>query len=479
MKDPGLSQKGNAHGHIVVGQDMKLPTITGENRNYVNLDNAATTPALKYVQHKVTEFLEYYASVGRGAGFKSRVSTITVEESRNIIANFVRVDQDYHTVIFTKHATEAINKVSRRLPFSEQDVIISTWLEHHANLLPWRKLEKEKGTKVVHAKIHSKDGSLNVGDLLDKIDTYQDRLKLVTVTGASNVTGYIPPLKKIARAVHETGGSLLVDAAQLAPHKPIDIGKPNSSERIDFLAFSGHKMYAPFGTGVLVGPEQIFQAGEPEQQGGGAVDLVSQDFTLWRSPPAKEETGTPNAVGIVAIAAAADKLESIGMNKIGSYEDELTEYALKALSKIDGLSLFGPRSAADRERLGIFTFNLDGLNHNLLSAILSYEYGIATRSGCFCAHPYLLDMIGVSHKRVDQVRKEVACGIKSNLVGAVRASLGLYNTTEDVEELISALTEISNNKNKYRELYHQDEHTGEFYPKKDLPDYRKHFSVTG
>src|SRR6056297_1738444 len=217
MRDAGLSENGNDQDRTVIGQDMKLPTTTGKNRKYVNLDNAATTPALKYVQHKVTEFLKYYASVGRGTGFKSRVSTLAVDEARNIIADFVGADQDYHTVIFTKHATEAINKISRRLPFSKQDVIISTWLEHHANLLPWRKLQKEKGTKVVHAKIHSEDGTLNVRDLLDKIDRYQDRLKLVTVTGASNVTGYIPPLKEIAGAVHKAGGSLLVDAAQLAP----------------------------------------------------------------------------------------------------------------------------------------------------------------------------------------------------------------------------------------------------------------------
>ncbi len=472
-----MSENGNDQDRTVIGQDMKLPTTTGKNRKYVNLDNAATTPALKYVQHKVTEFLKYYASVGRGTGFKSRVSTLAVDEARNIIADFVGADQDYHTVIFTKHATEAINKISRRLPFSKQDVIISTWLEHHANLLPWRKLQKEKGTKVVHAKIHSEDGTLNVRDLLDKIDRYQDRLKLVTVTGASNVTGYIPPLKEIAGAVHKAGGSLLVDAAQLAPHKPIKMGKPDSPKRIDFLAFSGHKMYAPFGTGVLIGPEQIFEVGEPEQQGGGAVNLVSQDFTLWRSPPAKEETGTPNAVGIIAMAAAADKLTSTGMEKIGAHEDALTQQAMKTLTEIDGLTIFGPNDDTDQERLGIFTFKLNGLHHNLVAAILSYEYGIATRSGCFCAHPYLLEMIGVSHRQIDNVRKEVSSGKKANLAGAVRASLGIYNTTDDINKLVSALTDITENKRKYEKLYRQDEYTGEFYPKKVLPDYRQHFSL--
>lgn len=469
-----------AEGHddnIVVGQDINLPTITEEHKRYINLDNAATTPSLTAVKSKVQEFLNYYASVGRGTGFKSRVSTLAVNEAREIVANFVGADRDYHTVIFTKHATESINKVAKRLPFDEDDVIISTWLEHHANILPWRQIQKEAGTKVVHAEINRDDGTLDTDDLFKKIDRYREKLKLLTITGGSNVTGYLPPIKEISRAVHRVGGHLLIDGAQLAPHRPITMGKPGSPDRIDFLAFSGHKMYAPFGVGVLIGPEFVFEGGEPEQQGGGAVDLVSQDFTLWRSPPAKEETGTPNAVGIVAMAAAADKLSSVGMEAIATKEDELTRYAVKELKNIDGLTIFGPDDLDKHDRLGIFTFNLQDLDHNLVSSILSYEFGIATRSGCFCAHPYLLDMIGVPREKINQVKREVYSGVKAHMAGAVRASLGAYNRKDDVDELILGLQKIMDNKSAYRERYRQDERTGEFYPERELPDYRKHFSV--
>ncbi len=444
---------------------------------YVNLDNAATTPSLQSVSKRVTEFLKYYSSVGRGTGFKSRVSTVAVNDARDVISDFVGSDRDYNTVIFTKHATEGINKVSKRIPFTEDDVIISTWLEHHANILPWRHLEKEAGVKVVHAKINPEDGTLDVNDLYEKIDRYRDDLKLMTITGGSNVTGYLPPLKEISRAVHRVGAYFMVDAAQLAPHKPIEMGTPSSPDRIDFLAFSGHKMYAPYGVGVLVGPEHVFEGGEPEQQGGGAVDLVSQDFTLWRSPPAKEETGTPNAVGIVAIAEAAEHLSGVGMDRIEEEEKEMTRYAIERLMEIDGLTLFGPKDLTAEDRLGIFTFNLKSLDHNLLSAVLSYEYGIATRSGCFCAHPYLLDMMRVPSDRINEVKKQIYSGIKANIAGAVRASLGVYNTREDVNRLIEALREIASGADEFTARYKMNERTGEYLPREDLPDYREYFSV--
>ncbi|MBS3812262.1 aminotransferase class V-fold PLP-dependent enzyme [Candidatus Bipolaricaulota bacterium] len=476
MKDSTSCSDGD-NRQSVVGENLQLPLVNGGKKNYVNLDNAATTPPLQAVNEKVSEFLKYYSSVGRGTGFKSRVSTTAVDEARDILADFVGSDRGYHTVIFTKHATEGINKVSKRIPFSEDDVIISTWLEHHANILPWRRLEKDSGVKVIHAVTNPEDGTLDVDDLYEKIDRYRDNLKLMTITGGSNVTGYLPPLKEISRAVHRVGAYFMVDAAQLAPHKPIDMGSPGSPDRIDFLAFSGHKMYAPYGVGVLIGPEHVFEDGEPEQQGGGAVDLVSQDFTLWRPPPAKEETGTPNAVGIVAIASAADNLTAVDMGNVEDAEEKLTTYTLERLTEIDGLTLFGPGGPSAEDRLGIFTFNLKGMSHHLVSAILSYDYGIATRSGCFCAHPYLLDMMRVPSDRINEVKKQVYSGVKANIAGAVRASLGLYNTREDVDKLVQALHEIGADPDKFSARYRKDERTGEYFPDGDLPDYRKYFSV--
>ncbi len=464
---------------LVVGGDKRVPTLGGTEKRYVNLDNSATTPSLKGVKEKISSFLEYYSSVGRGTGFKSRVSTKAVQDARRILSDFVGADPGSHTLIFTKHATEAINKVANRVSFSEGDVVISTWMEHHANMLPWRKLQKEEGIKFVKAEIDSKQGKLDVKDLLDKIDEHKEDLKMVAISGASNVTGYLPPIEKISRAAHHAGGYLLVDAAQLAPHRKIEVGKPSDPDRIDFLAFSGHKMYAPFGAGALVGPRHFFEEGEPEQQGGGAVDFVGKEFTLWSDPPAKEETGTPNTVGVVAMAKAAEELMEAGMEKVSRYEDELTEYGIEKLSDVSDLHLYGPEDTSGDGKLGIFTFNLEDLHHNLVSAILSYEYAIATRSGCFCAHPYIIELLDIPEEKINMRKREVLQGVKANLAGAVRASLGIYNTKDEIDQLTDALEEIASNKEEYKEKYYKDEKTGEYLPEEGLPDYRKYFSIEG
>lgn len=465
--------------NLVVGQETQVPTLEGERKRYINLDNAATTPALKSVKQEVINYLNYYASIGRGTGFKSRVSTMAVKDAREVLSDFVGTDLESRTLIFTKHATEAINKVASRINFSEGDVVISTWMEHHANLLPWRKVEKEKGVNFVQSKINAETGRLNVEDLVEKIDKHKENLKLVAISGASNVTGYLPPIKEISRAVHRYGGYLLVDAAQLAPHRRIEVGGPSSSDRIDFLAYSGHKMYAPFGTGVLVGPQYFFENGQPERQGGGAVDLVSKDFTLWGNPPGKEETGTPNSVGIVAMATAAKTLMEKGMDQINEYEEKLTKYGIRKLSNISELTLYGPPDLSKSDRLGIFTFNLSRLHHNLVSSILSYEYGIATRSGCFCAHPYMLELLKIPEENINKSKKEVLRGVRANMVGAVRASLGIYNNKSDIDYLVSAIKEIISDKEKYKGSYSQDKHTGEFLPGEGLPNYRSYFAIDG
>jgi selenocysteine lyase/cysteine desulfurase len=338
----------------IVGWERKVPLLDGRSVRYVNLDNAATTPALVDVVETVNNFLPCYASVHRGAGFKSRWSTLAFEEAREIVAKFVGASLRHDTVIFGLNATGAINKLSYRLCLPRDFVVISTILEHHSNDLPWR-----KRAQVVRVQATA-DGRLDEEDFDRQLAKYAGRIGLVAVTGASNVTGYLTPIHRLARKVHEAGAEILVDAAQLAPHRPIDMNPPDDPEHLDYVVLSAHKMYAPFGSGALIGPKGAFLCGDPEYCGGGTVQAVTTEHVDWADPPDREEAGTPNAVGAVAMAAAAKALMEIGMDKIAAHEERLVRYALTQLRKIKGVRLYGetdPEKA--HERVGVIPFNAE------------------------------------------------------------------------------------------------------------------------
>lgn len=402
-----------------MGQDLKIPGLNDSPVSYINLDNAATTPPLKTVEDRIRKFMPYYSSVGRGTGYKSRFTTKNVEKARELISSFVNGNQDQRTTIFTKHTTEGINKGANRLTVDEDDVILTTLMEHHANMLPWRRLCQSTGASLVYGGVDANTGELNMEDLMGKIERHGENLSLVALSGASNVTGYLPPLKKIAEHAHNQGAYLLVHGAQLIPHRKIDMGEPGDPRSIDFLAFSGHKMYAPFGAGVLIGPKKVFSQGIPDQQGGRIVDLVSPEFVLWKSPPAKEEAGTPNALGIIALASAAKFLSEYDMTRVRHQEEKLTNYTLNRLDEIENLTLYGPKAGSNLERLGIFTFEIRDIPSNLVSAALGYKFGIATRSGCFCAHPYLLRLMDRGEKWLNKIKREVKNGRKADLQGGL------------------------------------------------------------
>jgi selenocysteine lyase/cysteine desulfurase len=270
--------------------------------------------------------------------------------------------------------------------------------------------------------------------------------------------------------VHEAGGMLLVDAAQLAPHRPINMGKMGEPESIDFLAVSAHKMYAPLGTGVLIGPYSVFEGGVPELVGGGTVIFVSEEQEIFNEPPDREEAGSPNVVGAIAMASAARFItKHLGWDWIVRHERDLTGYALERLNEIPGLAIYGPRDPSlPGDRLGVICFNFDDVDHRMTAAILSHEYAIATRAGCFCAHPYLVRLFGVPSARVNEIVAEAVCGIRTHMPGAVRMSFGFYNTHEDVDAIISALWDIQ--RHKWRGEYHQDIKTGEFAPVESKAD---------
>ena len=440
----------------IVGLERKVPLLDGRTVRYVNLDNAATTPALVDVVKTVNESLPFYASIHRGAGFKSRWSTSVFEQAREIVARFVGADLRHDTVIFGLNATGAINKLSYRLCLPRDFVVISTLLEHHSNDLPWR-----KRAQVVRVRA-TPDGRLDEEDFDRQLEKYAGRIGLVAVTGASNVTGYLTPMHRLARKVHEAGAEILVDAAQLAPHRPIDMKPADDPEHLDYVVLSAHKMYAPFGSGVLIGPKAAFLCGDPEYCGGGTVQAVTTEHVDWADPPDRDEAGTPNAVGAVAMAAAAKALMEIGMDKIAAHEEQLVRYALRKLRKVKGVRLYGQTDPVKSyERVGVIPFNVEGVHHALVAAVLGSEGGIGVRKGCFCAHPYVVHLLGLSRTEAEGWRARVVSGDRSALPGMVRASFGCYTSEEDIDRWVEMLERIAQ---KDFARYELNPATGEYSP---------------
>lgn len=424
---------------LICGLDKPIPLSDGSMVTGINFDNAATTPPLNYVLYELMSFAPWYSSIHRGTGFKSKLSSNFYDNSRKIIAEFVGCDYDLNTVVYVKNTTEAINKLSYRLCGNDNKcIILSTGMEHHSNDLPWR-------DKYHVEYIETDDcGRLCFDDLEQKLINYKGNVKLVTVTGASNATGYVNPIHEIAELSHRYGAKILVDGAQLVPHVKIDMKPNDSPNHIDFLVFSAHKMYAPFGIGVLIGQKNIFDFGNPDYVGGGTVQLVTPEYTFWDSPPNKEEAGSPNIMGVVALVAAIKMLKYIGMDVIEENEIKLTQYALDQLLKINDVKLYCSFNS-DEKRVGIIPFNIKGVPHGITAQILSDEAGIAVRNGCFCAQPYLQKLLNVTQEKISTY-------LKQNLVppyGVVRMSFGIYNNEAEVDALIKMVKKII----KYKSLY--------------------------
>jgi cysteine desulfurase / selenocysteine lyase len=441
----------------IVGRNREVPLLDGRLSPYVNLDNAASTPALVDVVEAIDAFMPYYSSVHRGTGFKSRLSTVAYDQAHAIIGRFVSAEPNTNTVIFGKNTTEAINKLAYRLPCGPDSVIITTQLEHHSNDLPWR-----PRAEVIHIKALP-DGRLDEDDFDRQLERYAGRVALVTVTGASNVSGFLQPIHRLARKTHAAGARILVDAAQLAPHRRVDMRPDDDPEHLDFVVLSAHKMYAPYGTGVLIGPKAFFLQSPPEYSGGGTVDIVTLDEVYWAGEPDRDEAGSPNVVGAVAMAVAAQVLMEVGMDAIAAHEEHLVAYALERLREVPGIRIYGQSDPAKaHEKVGVIPFNLAGVSHFLVAAILGYEGGIGVRSGCFCAHPYVVHLLQLDDHESNRWRDQMLSGNKSEMPGMVRASFGCYNNSEDVDKLIEMLQRIA--RGDYSGEYVLDRASGEYYP---------------
>jgi cysteine desulfurase / selenocysteine lyase len=411
----------------VVGVDEPVPVLGGGRVPYVDLDHAATTPALRLVTDAVAAFLPLYSSVHRGTGYKSRASTTAYEGARRVVGDFVGADPERDAVVFGRHTTDAVNLLAGSLAMEPDSVVLTTQLEHHSNDLPWRARTR---TVAVRAR---RDGTLDEDDLAGQLARHAGRVALLAVTGASNVTGVVPPVHDLAARVQAAGGRILVDAAQLAAHRPIDMRPHDDPGHLDFVALSGHKAYAPFGTGALIGRRDAFLP-RPHQPGGGTVRAVTADRVVWADLPDRAEGGSPNVVGAVALAAAVTRLAAAGLDRIARHDQRLAAYTHDHLSQVPGVRLHGPAGeAAAGSKVGIVPFTLDGLDPRLVAAVLGYEHGIGVRSGCFCAQPYIAHLLDLTPADV------VGAAPTGGVPGMVRLSFGAYTTTADLDRALDAI----------------------------------------
>ncbi len=414
------------------GLNELVPLNNGYYTQGINFDNAATTPPFKCVLDSVVKFSYYYSSIHRGNGYKSKICSDLYEEARKVILDFVNADKEKYTVIFVKNATEGINKLSYRLIGNREEVVLSSFMEHHSNDLPWR-----GRCKVDYIDIDDK-GRLSIDSFYEKLKYYKEKVKYVTITGASNVTGYVNDIHKISAIAHEYGAKVIVDGAQLVPHRGVNMCGRKKDEFIDYLVFSAHKMYAPFGIGAIVAPVESFQKGAPEYSGGGTVKFVSPKEVVWEEAPHREEAGTPNLMGVIALLSAIQKIKSLGMENIEEKENSLTEYALNQMVNKDYITIYGDETVEKKDRVGIIAFNMEGIDHYDVSEILSSKYGIAVRNGCFCAQPYVQKLLKLTDSQINMYRSDY----EIRRPGMVRVSFGIYNNFEEIDKFIKALEEI-------------------------------------
>ena len=419
------------------GVDLPVPVYGGATATGINFDNAASTPPLNRVRDMVTTFSDLYSSVHRGTGYKSRLSTEAYEQARELVARFLNVDEKDQVVIFVKGTTDALNRIAAAEARLDGRQVLVTEMEHHADLLPWR---HRSGHMMVGL---SDEGHIDLEAIEQALKTSDGKISLVAICGASNVTGFVSPIHEVAALAHRYGARVSVDAAQLAPHHRIDVRAADDPGHLDFVSLSGHKMYAPYGAGVLVAPRDFF-AGAPEVMGGGAISIVTWDDTVWADLPDREEAGSPNVIGAVALGVAIETLLELGFDEMLDHEVTLGLRLIDGLSEIPGVTVLGgvePHTSGTR--LALASFVVDGLHHGLVAAALSHEWGIAVRHGCFCANPYVFHLLHMSRDDVVAVEGEVSAGRRKALPGAVRASLAPYNTEAEVDRFLEAVRQVA------------------------------------
>ncbi len=413
----------------VLGRDVAVPLVTGGEVAYAALDHAASAPALQRVWDDVAAYAPYYGSVHRGAGYLSQLSTDLFENARRTVAEFLDCRTE-DQVVFTRSTTDSLNLLAAALPDGCEVFVFET--EHHAALLPW-----QRAGRVTF--LDAPDSPARAVETLERALAGRDPHgpALVCVTGASNVTGELWPVRELAAAAHAHGARIVLDAAQLAPHRAVSVRDLD----VDWVAFSGHKLYAPFGSGVLAGRADWLREAEPYLAGGGASRTVARRAdggvdVQWHETAARHEAGSPNVIGAYAIASACKALAEAGFDALAAREDALVRAVREGLADVPEvrfLSLFGD----DAPRVGVLSFVVDGWNSSHFAAALSAEYGIGVRDGLFCAHPLVRRLLGGDAGGAGE------CGApEPGALNAIRVSFGVGTPEEHVSRFVRAVREL-------------------------------------
>ena len=390
--------------------NLKKDFLILENREIAYLDSGATTQKPIQVIEAIEDFYKNYnANPHRGAYSLSMEATEIYENTRTKIAKFINA-KHREEIIFSKNATESLNLIAYSYGLEKlknDDEIVLSIMEHHSNLVPWQKVAKQTGAKLNYMYIND-EFELSDEEIESKIT---DKTKIVGITHVSNVLGTINNIEKIIKYAHKKGAVVIVDASQSIPHMKIDVQKLD----VDFLVFSGHKMLAPLGIGILYGKKEILNDMTPFLMGGDMIEYVHEQTTTYAPLPNKFEAGTQNVEGVIGLGAAINYIENIGYNKIQEIEAEVVDYAIQELSKLDFLTLYLTPNKENHS--SVISFNIKGVHPHDVASILD-NYGVCVRSGNHCAQP-LMRFLGID--------------------STCRASFYLYNTKEDVDKLVEAL----------------------------------------
>jgi cysteine desulfurase/selenocysteine lyase len=438
-----------------IGLETNYRVADGGMRRRVYLDSAATTLMLRVAHDTTTEFLRHYANTHSRIHFSARAATEAYACARARVLSFIGADPEQYVCLFVGNgSTGALNRAAHYLNAyrSRPSTVLVSSMEHHSNDLPHRR----RG-RVRHIPLAGAAPTLGIVD----IDAFTallcaEPVQYAAVSMASNVTGIVNPIARLTAAARAQEVPIVVDASQAIAHVPVRmsaLGQP------DVLAFSGHKVYAPGSPGVLIIRRDIVEAVPPSELGGGMVGQVSpHDYTLAPELSDREEAGTPNVVGAVALAAVLDVLDRIGMEAIAEYEHVLDEILMQELSSVPGLRFYGSAATVPWPRIGVASFNVGALDHGFLAAVLNDYFCIAVRNGCFCAQPYAPALLAPELWDLDVSDDPAEAEPElTQRRGMVRASLAMYSSRDDIRELGSALREIQANPGQYRELYSVDD----------------------
>ena len=411
----------------VIGLDQQVQLEDGTWRTQTHFNNAATTLEFKHVSDTIQEKKKMYGAVERSESQKSKYTTAIYNNTRDKVIEFLGADPEKYSVFYTNTTTDGLNKLASALITSKKDMVLATRIEHHANDLSWRERCKVKYAEV------DKKGRVRYDELkrlLKKYNKKKKRIKLVTITAASNVTGYVTNVHKVAKLAHKYGAKIVVDGAQIVAHRKFsmvgDLKDPKDD--IDFFAFSAHKMYSPEGGGAVVGLTKVLNKHKPMFYGGGTIKVVGDNWVYWKKAPEVYEAGSPDYLAVVGMGAAMDCLYTIGFDKIQAHEQVLIKKLIAGLKKLPKVIIYGDTENVS-DKTGVVTFNFYDINTEILAQRLAQYAGIDTRRGAFCAHPYVWRLMGIS----DETAKGFENCSDAKTAGMVRISFATYSTEADID----------------------------------------------